>query len=150
MKTPKLGTTDPKVRPQTRRSGFDTRAPIAKPSKTVSAEWDREWEAKFPIVARLRTGLSTFTTILDTGDEAGLDPFIRTDQNEDSEPIAESASGLKPDIASVKNGLNIRPFAMAPWRRLTTKSKWSVAGGMDERDGNSSMRSSPSPGMTMI
>ena len=60
---------------------------------TMSAAWDREWEAKLPIVARLRTCLSTFTTILDAGDEAGRDPFIRTYQDDDSEPSAEFAPG---------------------------------------------------------
>jgi len=102
---------------------IDTRAPIAKPSTIVSAEWDREWEAKLPIVARLRTGLSTFTTLLATGGEAGRDPFIRTDQNDDSKPIAEFASGLKPDIEAVKNCLRYPAIRNGPMEGSNNKIK---------------------------
>jgi len=102
---------------------FDTRSPIAKSSKTVSGEWDREWEAKLPIVARLRTGLSTFTTILEIGDEAGLDPFIRTDQDDDSEPIAEFASGLKQDLEAVKNCLRYPAIRNGPMEGTNNKIK---------------------------
>ena len=102
---------------------FDTRTPIAKPSKIVSTEWYTELEAKLPIVARLRTCLSTFTTILDTGDEAGLDQFIRTDQDDDSEPIAEFASGLKQDIEAVKNCLRYPAISNGPMEGTNNKIK---------------------------
>ncbi len=46
---------------------FDTRSTVSKPSKILSAEWYAQLEAMLPSVARLRTCLSTFTTILDTG-----------------------------------------------------------------------------------
>jgi transposase len=80
-------------------------------------------EATLPIAARLRTCLSTFTTILDTGDEAGLDPFIPTYQDDASEPIAEFASGLKQDIEAVKNCLRYPAISHGPMEGTHNKIK---------------------------
>ena len=78
---------------------------MSKPSKALSPERYAYLEALLPSVARLRACLSTFTTILDTGDEAGLDQFIQTYQDDASEPIAVFASGLQQDLEAVKNCL---------------------------------------------
>jgi len=101
---------------------FDTRSDVSKPSKILSAEGYTEREAKLPTVARLRTYLSTFTTILDTGDEAGQDQFIQTYQDDASKPMAVCASGLKQDIEAVKNCLRYPTICNGPMERTHNKT----------------------------
>ena len=93
---------------------FDTRSKVSKPSKALSPESYAHLEALLPSVAGLRACLSTFTTILDTGDEAGLDQFIQTYQDDASEPIAVFASGLQQDLEAVKNCLRYPTISNGP------------------------------------
>ena len=102
---------------------FDTRSKVSKPRKALSPERYTHLEALLPSVARLRACLSTFTTILDTGDEAGLDQFIQTYQDDASEPIAVFASGLQQDLEAVKNCLRYPAISNGPMEGTNNKIK---------------------------
>ena len=102
---------------------FDTRSKVSRPSQALSAERYAHLEALLPSVARLRACLSTFTTILDTGDEAGLDQFIQTHQDDASEPIAVFASGLQQDLEAVKNCLRHPAISNGPMEGTNNKVK---------------------------
>jgi len=60
---------------------------------------------------------------VDTGDEAGRDPFIRTSQDDDSEPSAEFDSGLKQDIEAAKNGFRYPAISHGPMEGTNNKIK---------------------------
>ena len=96
---------------------------MSKPRKALSPERYPHLEALLPSVARLRACLSTFTTILDTGDEAGLDQFIQTYQDDASEPIAVFASGLQQDLEAVKNCLRFPAISNGPMEGTNNKIK---------------------------
>ena len=102
---------------------FDTRSKESKPSKALSPETYAHLEAMLPSVARFRACLSTFTTILDTGDEAGLDQFIQTYQDDASEPIAVFASGLQQDLEAVNNCLRYPAISNGPMVGTNNKIK---------------------------
>ena len=102
---------------------FDTRSKVSKPRKALSPERYAHLEALLPSVGRLRACLSTFTTILDTGHEAGLDQFIQIYQDDGSEPIAVVACGLQQDLEAVKNCLRYPAISNGPMEGTNNKIK---------------------------
>jgi len=102
---------------------FDTRPKVPGPSKAFSAERYAHLEELLPSVARLRTCLATFTTMLDTSEEAGLDQFIATYQHDASEPIVVFASGLPKDLEAVKNCLRYPAIRNGPMEGTNNKIK---------------------------
>ncbi len=63
------------------------------------------------------------TTILDTGDEAGLDQLIQTYQDDASKPIVVFSSGLQQDLEAVKNYLRYPAISNGPMEGTNNKSK---------------------------